>query len=315
MTTPSQRGSDGEGDSALSELGPEVHAAALHAVGNAVVITDLRGRILWVNPAFTRLTGYSFEEIRGQNPRVLKSGAQDDEFYAGLWQTITQGKPWYGELKNRRKDGTHYIQDFMITPVRNAAGEMTHFIGVGQDITERKRMEEQLKHQATHDPLTGIPNRVLFEDRLERALLSCRRSGDAVALLFLDLDGFKEVNDSLGHLAGDKLLQTVAERLRRSVRDDDTVARIGGDEFVALLPGVGTSADAENVARKLLAAIQEPIELEGRSMRPNGSVGIAVSSLRTERADALRRRADAALYRAKERGGGNVCLAEEPLRE
>ncbi|NIO04639.1 MAG: diguanylate cyclase, partial [Proteobacteria bacterium] len=201
-----------------------------------VVITDSNGNIEYVNPKFVQLTGYTYEESIGQNPRILQSGKQPPELYEELWETITKGKEWRGEFINKKKNGDLYWEDASISPMKNEEGAITHFVGVKEDITERKRTEETMRQLAYHDPLTGLPNRLLFKDRLTIALAQANRNRQKLAVMVLDLDHFKDVNDTLGHSVGDQLLQAVGKRLTTGLlRKNDTVARMGGDEFLLLL--------------------------------------------------------------------------------
>src|SRR5208337_4728174 len=202
-----------------------LQAAALEAAANAIVITDSKGAVVWVNPAFTTMTGYSKEEALGKNPRLMESGNQPEAYYANLWSTISSGRVWQGEAVNRRKDGATYTEQMTITPVTRRFGDTTdiHFIAIKQDVTARKLAEERVQFLAYYDALTGLPNRTLLQDRLAKALAGARRQKEKVALLFLDLDKFKDINDSLGHSVGDLLLQKVAERLKTWAREQDTV--------------------------------------------------------------------------------------------
>jgi diguanylate cyclase (GGDEF)-like protein/PAS domain S-box-containing protein len=412
-----------------------LQAAALEAAANAIVITDFHGTIMWVNHAFTTMTGYSKEEAVGNNPRLLKSGKQPRSYYADLWSTISSGKVWHGELVNRRKDGTTYTEEMTITPMAQNVGQAnwSHFIAIKQDVTERKRAEEELyrAHQmiqtilntipqrvfwkdrnctyvgcnrafatdaglsnpeeiigksdfdlvwsetaevyrtddklvmeqgsgklgyeeiqdrpnggrvwlrtsklplwdregnvtgvigtyeditgrkvaedrvqylAYYDALTGLPNRALLQDRLSNALASARRQKDKVALLFLDLDRFKDINDSLGHSVGDLLLQEVAERLKKWSREQDTVARVGGDEFVIVLTAAKDGADAAVAAERLMHAMSAGVVVQGRSLSISCSVGISVFPEHGADSETLIKNADAAMYCAKEDGGHN----------
>lgn len=409
-----------------------LQAAALEAADNSIVITAVGGEILWVNSAFTRLTGYSPEEARGQNPRLLRSGKHDSSFYANLWKTITSGEVWHGEVTNRRKDGSLYDEEMTITPVRTDGGETAHFVAIKQDITERKRAElalreaeeqyrtifkensigicnstadgrylsvnpafarmfgydspeemlgrvsnarqvyvdpsrsrevgrqlrehgkcencefqvyrkdgskiwlrasvravhgadgsllyyvgaaediterktaeEQVQFLAYYDALTGLPNRALFRDRLGKALASARRRAEKVALLFLDLDRFKTINDSLGHSVGDLLLKEVAERLKKCGREQDTLARLGGDEFVVVLTAVKDAADVAVAADRILKAMTEEFTVQGQLLNVSCSLGISMFPDNGSDPETLVKNADAAMYCAKEQGRNN----------
>ncbi len=284
----------------------DLQAAALKAAANAIVITDFHGTIMWVNHAFTTMTGYSKEEVLGKNPRLLKSGEQPDGYYGSLWTTISSGKVWQGEIVNRRKDGTTYTEEMTITPVKqdgNAAN--THFIAIKQDITQRKAAEKQIQFLAYYDALTGLPNRTLLQDRLSKALASARRRKDKVALLFLDLDEFKTINNSLGHSAGDLVLKEVAERLKRWAREQDTVSRVGGDEFLIVLTSVKDMPDAAVAAGRLMDTMTAEFVVQGHSLGIRCSLGISVFPEHGADGEALIKNADAAMYSAKESGRNN----------
>ena len=415
----------------------QLQATALEAVANAIVITDQKGTILWTNPAFGDLTGYTSEEARGRNPRLLRSGKQSKEYYANLWQTISAGKVWHGELTNRRKDGSFYTEEQTITPVCSDGGDITHFVAVKQDITERRRAaqelrdredrlrlilestaeaiygidleglctfcnpaclrllgyqrsdellgknmhdlihhsrsngtrlpaeecrifrayktgqgthvddevlwkaegtsfpaeywsypqrkgedvvgavvafiditerkaaEEQIRSLAYYDALTGLPNRILLQDRLAQALARASRHQDKVALLFLDLDRFKVINDSLGHSIGDLLLKEVAERLKRQTREQDTVSRLGGDEFVVVLSGEKQIADPAVTAERIRNAMTSEFLIQGHSLNVSCSLGISIFPDDGRDGEILIKHADAAMYCAKENGRNN----------
>jgi diguanylate cyclase (GGDEF)-like protein/PAS domain S-box-containing protein len=415
-----------EGDEAQAR----VRHAALEASANAIVLTDPQGRIEWTNRAFTTLTGYELDEVRGQTPRVLKSGAHGQALYADLWATIRAGEVWHGEVINRRKDGTTYFEEMTITPVRDEQGEIARFVAIKQDVTERKRAAEALRqsqqelqlllehtpdvisrldrqcrhlyvnraiepcgglevaaylgkthrelgsspelaepieagvravfstgreitmevpnrehwhlvqlvperdaagqvtsvlsvcrditerkkaelaleHQALHDELTGLPNRTLLRDRLDQAVREHERTQQPLALLVLDMDRFKEVNDTLGHPAGDVLLRQVGQRLCAGVRASDSVARLGGDEFAVILPGVGAE-DAMSMARAVLAQLHAPLDIEGHVVSLSSSIGITVCPDHGVDPDVLLRRADVAMYAAKASGCGSSVYA------
>jgi len=279
----------------------------LEAAANAVVITDPDGQILWVNPAFTKLTGYTMQEVVGLTPRVLKSGRHTEQFYKQLWDRIRSGEgPWHGELFNRRKDGSVYIDEQTITPVHNSKGELTHFIGIKQDVSERRQREDQLKHLATHDPVTGVFNRRALNENLQR-LINRAVGGTGAALLLLDLDHFKLVNDTMGHAAGDQLLIGLTQLCRRFLRPSDILARLGGDEFAILLEGV-TLEQAERVADRIRQGVADfRLEYQGKLLSVGASVGVAAidGSLDVDSVTAM---ADSALYHAKDEGGNRTVV-------
>ena len=426
-----------------SEQQLKLQSAALQAAANAIVITDFEGKIVWVNRAFTTMTGYSEEEVLGKNPRLLKSGEQPEYYYADLWSTISSGKVWRGEIVNRRKDGTTYTEEMTITPVtgdvrnlahgcfiaikqditerkraeeelhgsrqmlqsildaipqrvfwkdrdciylgcnralatdagldaaaaiigksdcdlswsamaehyraddqlvmeqdsaklnfqeqlsrpdgsmrwiqtnklplRDRKGKVTGVIGTYEDITERKLAEERVQFLAYYDALTGLPNRTLLQDRLAKALAGARRSKDKVALLFLDLDRFKNINDSLGHSVGDLLLQEVAERLKRWAREQDTVARVGGDEFLIVLSAVKDVADAAVAAGRILDAMTTEFVIQGRSLSVRCSLGISIFPDHGKDAESLIKNADAAMYSSKEGGRNKFSFFKQDM--
>ena len=304
--------------SELSEANKHLNlqAAALKAAANAIVITDFHGTIIWVNRAFTTMTGYGQEEIVGKNPNLLNSGEQPESYYAELWSTILSGKVWKGEIVNRRKDGTTYTEEMTITPVSledTGNPTNTYFIAIKQDITQRKAAEKQIQFLAYYDALTGLPNRTLLQDRLSKALAGARRRKDKVALLFLDLDGFKTINDSLGHSVGDLVLQEVAERLKRFAREQDTVARVGGDEFLIVLTAVKDAADAAVAAERLMHAMTVELVIQGRSLSISCSIGIGIFPEHGTDGETLIKNADAAMYCAKESGCNSFRFFSEGM--
>lgn len=283
-------------------------AAVTRNVLDAILVTDLDGNVVSVNPAFTRITGYSSEEIVGRNPRLLRSMRHDAQFYKKLWHALLEHGQWEGEIWNRRKDGEIFPCIAHISAIRSQSGTPQRFASVFTDISERKEYEERLTHMAYFDALTRLPNRVLFMDRLRQSISLAHRNRERLALLFIDLDGFKEVNDTLGHDIGDLLLQEVARRLLGSVRDSDTVSRLSGDEFVVILQDIEALPTVEQVVGKLLDGLREPYHLKGNESRISGSIGVAISPQDGTRAEELLKRADEAMYEAKRRGKNTFHL-------
>lgn len=277
-------------------------SGAVHQAGDVIVITDRDGTIEYVNPAFERITGYGRDEAVGGKPSLLKSGVHDQAFYQKLWATLLAGETFRGVLVNRRKSGELYYEQATITPLKDAQGRITHFISTSKDITEHMQAQERLQYLAHHDVLTDLPNRILFMDRLEQALIRAHWRQRIVGVMFLDLDRFKRINDELGHHAGDGFLRAAAQRLRSSVHERDTVARFGGDEFAILLEELAQPGDVPAVAGKILEALASPFALEGREFRVTASIGISLYPGDGEERTTLLRNADAAMYRAKEAG-------------
>jgi diguanylate cyclase len=289
-------------------------AKALATAADSIFITDHTGRIVWVNEAFSERSGFSPQEAVGQTPSFLKSGRQNASFYRELWQTILAGQVWRGEVVERRKDGSLYTADEVITPLRDDKGTVTHFVAVHHDISLRKQEAEREHFLAYHDALTGLYNRVLFLDLLQQAIARSKRSLYPLALLFLDLDNFKLINDTFGHETGDRLLIAVAERLGAAVRKTtDAVARLSGDEFAILQTGLNDRQAALSLARKLLHSISQPFVLEGRKVQIGVSIGIAIYPTDGDLPDVLLRNADKAMYLAKSRGGGDCQLYDPAL--
>jgi diguanylate cyclase (GGDEF)-like protein/PAS domain S-box-containing protein len=279
-----------------------IQSTALEAAANGILITNNNGEIIWVNPAVSKLTGYSAEEIIGNTPSMFKSGKQEPHVYKDLWETILSGQAWHSQLINRHKDGSFYIVETTITPVMRPDGEIARFIAIMQDVTERVQTEEILQRMATHDPLTRLPNRVLFSDRLQHALSHANRYQRMVAVLFVDLDEFKPINDQYGHALGDLLLQAVAQRLLENIRDSDTAARIGGDEFVILLENLADRHSATLVAEKMLKALSSPFNIQSHDLHIACSIGISIFPDDSQDGDELLKFADQAMYAAKQAG-------------
>jgi diguanylate cyclase (GGDEF)-like protein/PAS domain S-box-containing protein len=279
------------------------------------MITDRQGRILKINPAFSQITGYGTEEAIGESPSLFRSHQHDDQFYRDLWRALTETGRWQGEIWNRRKNGEIFPIWQTITSVSNEQGEIVRYISIFDDISEQKEWEKRIHHLAFFDALTELPNRRLFEERLGHGLELVRRTQQQLGLLLVDLDRFKAVNDTLGHPIGDQLLRQIASRLRHCVREEDTVARLGGDEFAVILENLGSSADAESVARKILARLSSPVVLEGKEIFPSASIGISIYPEDGRDTETLVRNADTALYKAKDQGrNGFQFYAEEMSR-
>ena len=277
-------------------------AAVFESSTEGVIITDSETQILAVNRAFTELTGYSEQEAIGQKAGFTKSGVHDREFYRAMWQAIGTAGRWRGEIIDRRKNGETYPKWMNISVVRDDDGEITNYVGVFFDITHLKESERRLQYIAQHDYLTDLPNRLLFEDRLEHAITRARREGSGVALLFVDLDRFKSVNDSLGHLVGDKLLQVAARRICSVVRDEDTVSRLGGDEFTIILEAIEDRQQAARVAEKVISELRRSITINQYDLLISASVGISFYPEDGAEVARLLQHADAAMYKAKEKG-------------
>jgi diguanylate cyclase (GGDEF)-like protein/PAS domain S-box-containing protein len=288
-------------------------AAAVFAnTQEGVVITDPVGCILAVNPSVIAITGYSRDELIGNTMRLLHSGRHDRAFYEALWQAVRTAGYWQGEIWNRRKNGEIYPELLTISTVRDDKGEIINYVGSFSDITLWKRSQQQLEHLAHHDALTGLPNRLMLLARLEHALSKARRDKTLGAVLFIDLDRFKQVNDTLGHPAGDALLIAVAKRLRERLRDSDTLARLGGDEFVIVLETLGARSQAAAVAQELIARLSEPFDLPGGHVaRIGASVGISLYPGKGTTSEQLIKQADVALYESKQGGRGTYRFYED----
>lgn len=285
---------------------------ALSASANGVFVADKAGRILWVNNAFTTLTGYGEDEAIGLTPRLLNSGKESSSYYETLWATILRGEVWRNEMQNKRKDGGDIYLRQTITPIMDAQGKISHFIAILEDISERKIVEARIEHMAHYDALTNLPNRALFMDRLRRVLVSAKRGRHKIALMFLDLDGFKSVNDTFGHQAGDQLLQQVAARLSACVRESDTVSRLAGDEFTVILPEITSGEDAAQVAQKIIDSFAKPFDLEGVQVHSSTSIGIALYPQDAIREEGLLKQADRAMYVAKQEGKNKFVFCTRP---
>ena len=269
-----------------------------------ILITDPALRIVETNPAFTQITGYERHEILGQTPKVLSSGRHDPAYYEAMWRAIREDGYWIGEIWDQRKNGEIYPERLSIAPIRGPNGEVTHYIGVFSDISLLKQQEQQLQHLAQHDALTGVPNRVLLADRMRQAIAQASRGGELLAVGYLDLDGFKPINDTHGHEVGDHLLVEMARRMTQSLRGGDTVARLGGDEFVLLLRGLKDQEECEATLNRLLEVIAQPVHLNGLEASLSASIGVSLYPSDDDDPDTLLRHADQAMYAAKQAGRG-----------
>jgi diguanylate cyclase (GGDEF)-like protein/PAS domain S-box-containing protein len=291
-----------------------LEAAAVFAnTAEGVIITDLNANIRDVNQAFSDITGYEREEAIGRNPSLLQSGRHDPSFFNSMWTALTGSGVWRGEVWNRRKDGSVYPQLLTISTVRNSQHQATGYVGVFSDISTLKETEERLEYLAHHDPLTSLPNRLLFNARLEQSLRYAKRTGAMLAVVFVDIDRFKQINDSAGHQIGDELLKEIAQRLQSTVRADDTVARISGDEFVLILEDVGDASGARHVVKKLAAIFQSPIPLREGEVLVTASIGVTLFPRDGDSPELLLRAADAAMYRAKTTGRNAVFFFSPEL--
>lgn len=290
---------------AKKQMDCRLAATVFDTSGNGILISDHNNTVLAVNPAFTVITGYQPEDIVGKTPRLLSSGRHDQTFYEKLWHAVKTTGMWQGEIWNRNKNGEIFAEWLTINAVKNAAGEITHHIAIFSDITERKKQVERIEHLATHDGLTGLPNRAMFDELLNKSLAHARRSHTKLAVLFLDLDKFKQVNDTLGHDVGDLLLQHVASILQGLLRAGDVVARQGGDEFTMVLPNLASTQDAIQLADKILRSLDQPCTLKGHELQNTISIGIALYPDDGTDISTLLKHADMALYRAKQAGRNN----------
>ena len=286
----------------------------LSSMREAVTVCDLDFNFVSVNPAFTRITGWQEHEVIGRSASLLNCAQHSAEYYQNMRESIAREGLWRGELWQRRKDGEEFLSWLQSSEVRDAHGQRTHFIGVLTDITERKRNEQELRYLANYDTLTGLPNRTLLSERLGHAVIRARRGGRKVAVLFLDLDRFKHVNDSMGHAAGDRMLKAAGGRLRDNIRDGDTVARIGGDEFTVILEELADASEAERVAQNLISAFEKPLELnDGQDVVISPSIGISLYPDHAQTPTDLLKFADTAMYQAKDRGRKTYMVYTESM--
>lgn len=287
-------------------------AAIFESTDQGVIIIDRKHCIVSVNPAFITLTGYTLDEAKGKNLLFLKSSRHNEAFYDNIWRSLEKKGFWKGDIWNCRKNGEIYPSWHTISPVYNSdTGKLTHYVSIFSDITPIKRQQANVDLLAYHDPLTGLPNRLMLTERLEHALSVLARLNTQVALLFFDLDGFKDINDTLGHTVGDSLLQMVAVRMQSVLRDGDTVARFGGDEFVVLTESCESRAGLEQVAEKIIKAVSQPLQFNEQEIEVQTSVGVAVAPADGTDSQTLIKAADQAMYRAKAHKGSHCCFHDE----
>jgi diguanylate cyclase (GGDEF)-like protein/PAS domain S-box-containing protein len=277
-------------------------ATVLEHIADGVVVIDIAGRIIATNPAYTQITGYTESEAIGRDWSLTRSGRHDDAFYHAMWLELIDSGFWRGELWNKRKNDELYLEWLTVSAVRDNYAVITHYVGVFSDITKVKESQEKLDHMAHHDPLTTLPNRLLFQDRLQHALLRSERDGEHLAILFIDLDRFKNVNDTLGHHVGDELLKKVATALTGRLRQGDTLARLGGDEFIVLLENIDGELAAAHVAEKLVSMFEEPFIVADYELFVTASIGVSLYPGDATDLNMLIRNADVAMYQAKARG-------------
>ena len=283
----------------------DLFSQVFESSSEAIVITDAEHNIVVVNLAFTLITGYDLADVMWKNPKLLSSGRQTPEFYQSMWKSLNETGRWQGEIWNRRKNGEIFPEWLSISTVKDGNGKVTNYIAIFNDITRRKESEQQIQFLAHYDALTKLPNRTLFGDRIQQALAAAKRSSKKVALLFLDLDRFKSINDSLGHLSGDLLLQSVANRLKSCVREMDTVCRQGGDEFMVLLTEIDKAEDAAYIATKIVSAMSDAHLVEDTRLIVTFSIGISIYPDHAIDSQLMIKNADAAMYHAKEKGRNN----------
>ncbi len=276
----------------------------------SIMVTDPQGRIEYVNPRFAELSGYELEEVRGKSPSLLASGKLPEEHFRTLWEDLRAGRVWRGTFANKAKSGREYWEAASVSAVDDDRGRVLHYVSVSEDVTERREQEERIRRLALHDPLTDLPNRTLLMDRLNQTIERVRRTGRKAAVLFIDLDGFKPVNDRYGHQAGDEVLREMARRIQEAVRSMDTAARLGGDEFAVIMQDTPGVEEAMALAGRIHSRLCAPLDMAGnQSIQLGGSIGVAICPDSGQDVDALLAAADQAMYRAKATGHGGTSLA------
>jgi diguanylate cyclase (GGDEF)-like protein/PAS domain S-box-containing protein len=293
----------------------DLAANVIASSNEAILITDPQAKIVEVNDAFCEITGYSKQEVMGKNPSVMASGRHDKAFWKRFWEAVVRNGKWKGEVWDRRKTGELFPKLLSVSTLARKSGEVTHYVGIFSDITRQKLTEARLERLAHYDPLTKLPNRALFRDRLNRAIIRAERNSMSVALIFLDLDGFKLINDTLGHQIGDSLLDHVAERLSGSVRKSDTVARLGGDEFTLVIADFTDPSVITPLARKILELLRKPFNIEGHRILVSASMGVAFYPEDASGVDELLQHADTAMYYVKDRGKNGFQYFSRKMNE
>jgi len=288
-------------------------SSVMEQTADIIVVTDTEGKIEYVNPSFEKITGYTYNEAVNNSPGLVASGLHKSEFYKHMWETITAGESYSNIFINRRKDGSLYYEEKTITPIKDQSGTITHYVATGKDISERIQIQERLQHMAHHDALTDLPNRNLFLDRLQQSLNRARWHDRLVAVMFMDLDRFKIINDTLGHNVGDQLLLQLSQRLAKTVRDGDTIARFGGDEFAILLDDINSESHISSLAEKLLDTLATPFKFNKQELFVTASIGVSIFPNDGEDSDTLLRNADVAMYRAKDLGKNNYQFYSDDL--
>ena len=296
-----------------AERSMQLAASVFTHAQEGIMITTADGKIIDVNAAFSQITGYSRDEVLGHNPRMLSSGRQEPSFYDSLFDDLARNGQWVGEIWNRRKSGEVYAQLQNISEVRDAQGLLQHYVSLFNDITQIKDHQQRLERMAHFDTLTQLPNRLLLADRLQQAVAQAQRRAGSIAVVYLDLDGFKAVNDHHGHAVGDELLIVVSQHMKAALRDGDTLARVGGDEFVAVLVDLAQTDDAAPLLDRLLQAAADPVRVGAALLGVSASLGVAMYPLDGADSEQLLRRADHAMYQAKKAGGNRRQLARTDI--
>lgn len=284
-------------------------ASVFTSTHEGIVITDMRNNIIDVNESFSQITGYSRAEVLGKNPNILQSGRNDKEFYEKLWNSLQNDGFWKGELRNRKKSGEEYIENITISAVYDDNHVAHNYVAIFTDITLQKQQQKELEHTAHHDMLTNLPNRLLFADRMQQAIAQALRRKQLIAVMYIDIDGFKEVNDKHGHTVGDKLLIVLAERMSSLLREGDTISRVGGDEFIVLLVDISDKESVVSFLRRLLDVVSEQIFIEEFPINVSASIGVTFyPQTQSLEAEQIIRQADQAMYRAKLSGKNRYII-------